>query len=53
MTAPPPPRKKKRVRPARKIVPRGRMGIQWIIGPIVMAAAILILGIIFLLTRSR
>ena len=48
-----PPRKKKRVHPARKIVPRGRMGIQWIIGPIVMAAAILVLGIIFLLTRSH
>ena len=46
-----PPRKKKRVRPPRKIVPRGRMGIQWIIGPIVMAAVILVLGIIFLLTR--
>ena len=49
----PPPRKKKRVHPARKIVPRGRMGIQWIIGPIIMAAAILVLGIIFLLTRSH
>jgi hypothetical protein len=47
------PRKKKRVRPPRKIVPRGRMGIQWIIGPILMAAAILILGIIFLLTKGR
>jgi hypothetical protein len=49
----PPPRKKKRVRPARKIVPRGRMGVQWIIGPIVMAAAILILGIVFLATHGR
>jgi hypothetical protein len=49
----PPPRKKKRAHPARKIVPRGRMGIQWIIGPIVMAVAILVLGIIFLLTRSH
>jgi hypothetical protein len=29
------------------------MGIQWIIGPIVMAAAILVLGIIFLLTRGH
>jgi hypothetical protein len=49
----PQPRKKKRVRPPRKIVPRGKMGIQWIIGPIVMAAIILILGIVFLLTRSH
>ena len=49
----PPPRKKKRAHPARKIVPRGQMGIQWVVGSIVMAGAILILGIIFLLTRSR
>jgi len=49
----PPPRKKKRVRPARKIVPRGRMGVQWIIGPLVMAAVILILGVVFLLTKGR
>jgi hypothetical protein len=49
----PAPRKKKRVHPARKIVPRGQMGIQWIIGSIVLAGAILVLGIIFLLTRSR
>lgn len=48
----PPPRKKKRVRPARKIVPRGRMGIQWIVGPIVLAAVILAVGLLFLLTRS-
>jgi hypothetical protein len=57
MSAQPPqdgrPRKKKRVHPARKIVPRGRMGIQWIIGPLVMAAVILVLGIIFLLTHGR
>ena len=49
----PPPRKKKRAHPARKIVPRGQMGVQWIIGPIVMAVAILILGIVFLLTHGR
>jgi hypothetical protein len=49
----PAPRKKKRVHPPRKIVPRGRMGVQWIIGPIIMAAAILVLGIIFLLTHGR
>lgn len=43
-------RKKKRVRPARKIVPRGQMGIGWIIGPLVLAAVIAILGVVFLLT---
>lgn len=48
-----PPRKKKRVRPARKIVPRGRMGVQWIVGPLLLAAAILILGIVFLVTKGR
>jgi hypothetical protein len=48
-----PPRKKKRVHPARKIVPRGQMGIQWVVGSIVIAVAILILRIIFLLTRGR
>jgi len=46
-----PPRKKKRVRPARKIVPRGQMGIGWIVGPLVLAGAILVLGVVFLLTR--
>jgi hypothetical protein len=49
----PPPRKKKRVHPARKIVPRGQMGIQWVIGSVVIAGVILVLGIIFLLTRGR
>jgi len=48
-----PPRKKKRVHPARKIVPRGQMGIQWVVGSIAIAGVILILGIIFLLTRGR
>lgn len=43
------PRRKKRVRPPRKIVPRGRMGIAWIIAPVVIAAIILILGIVFLM----
>lgn len=52
MTASPPPRKKKRVRPARKIVPRGRMGIQWIIGPLILGGVILVVGVLFLLTRS-
>jgi hypothetical protein len=49
----PAPRKKKRVHPARKIVPRGQMGIQWVIGSVVIAGAILVLGIIFLLTHSH
>lgn len=43
---------KKRVHPPRKIVPRGHMGIQWIIGPILLAVAILVLGIIFLVTKT-
>lgn len=47
-----PPRRKKRVRPPRKIVPRGRMGIGWIIAPVVLAAVILVLGIVFLVTRG-
>jgi hypothetical protein len=49
----PPPRKKKRVRPARKIVPRGNMGMAWIIAPIVIAAIILVTGIWFLLTAGN
>jgi hypothetical protein len=44
---------KKRVRPPRKIVPRGRMGVQWIIGPILIAILILIAGIAFLASRPR
>ena len=50
MTAPPP--RKKRVRPARKIVPRGQMGPQWVVAPIVLAALIAVAGVVFLLTRS-
>ena len=46
----PHPRRKKRVRPARKIVPRGQMSIGWIIGPLALAALIAIVGVIFLLT---
>lgn len=46
------PRKKKRVRPARKIVPRGRMGIGWIIGPIVLGGFILVAGLVYLLTQN-
>lgn len=46
------PSRKKRVRPARKIVPRGQMGPQWVIAPIVMAALIALAGVVFLLTRS-
>lgn len=48
-----PPRRKKRARPPRKIVPRGRMGIAWIIGPLVLGGVILILGVIFLVTQGR
>lgn len=48
-----PPRKKKRVRPPRKIVPRGRMGVQWVIAPIVLGGIILVLGIVFLLVQPR
>ena len=50
-TTPPPPRKKKRVRPARKIVPRGQMGVTWIYASVALAFAILITGVLFLLTR--
>jgi hypothetical protein len=49
---PPPARRKKRVRPPRKIVPRGRMGLAWVIAPVVLAAIILVLGIVFLLTQG-
>jgi hypothetical protein len=47
------PYKKKRVHPPRKIVPRGRMGVQWIIGPVVIATIILIAGIWFLITKPQ
>jgi hypothetical protein len=47
-----PPSRKKRVRPARKIVPRGQMGPQWIVAPIVLATVIALAGVVFLLTRS-
>lgn len=47
------PRRKKRVRPPRKIVPRGRMGIAWIIAPVALGAVILVLGVVFLLTQAR
>jgi hypothetical protein len=46
------PARKKRVRPARKIVPRGQMGPQWVIAPIVLGALIVIAGVVLLLTRS-
>ncbi|GAC1415596.1 MAG: hypothetical protein NVSMB57_11070 [Actinomycetota bacterium] len=45
--------KKKRVRPARKIVPRGKMGIAWIIGSVVIAGIILIAGIAFLILKPQ
>ncbi len=43
--------RKKRVRPARTIVPRGQMGPQWVIAPLVLGGLIVVLGVIFLLTR--
>lgn len=43
--------RKKRVRPARKIVPRGNMGLAWIVGSVVIAGIIAIAGTWFLLTR--
>lgn len=49
----PPPRKKKRVHPARKIVPRGRMGVQWIVAPVGLAILILIAGLVLLVFRGR
>lgn len=48
MTAPE--RRKKRVRPPRKIVPRGQMSVAWIVGSVVLAAVILAIGVVFLLT---
>jgi hypothetical protein len=53
VTTPSPPRRKKRVHPARKIVPRGRMGVGWIVAPVVLAALILIAGIALLAARVR
>jgi hypothetical protein len=47
----PTPSKKKRVRPARKIIPRGRMGPQWVVAPLIMAAIFVIVGIVLLLRR--
>ena len=51
MSSPEAPRRRKRVRPARKIVPRGNMGPLWISGSIVLAVVIAIAGAILLLTR--
>ena len=45
------PSRKKRVRPARKIVPRGQMGPQWVIAPLILGAIIVVLGVVYLLTR--
>jgi hypothetical protein len=45
------PGRKKRVRPARKIVPRGQMGPAWVIAPLVLAGLIVAVGLIYLLTR--
>jgi hypothetical protein len=49
---PEPERRRKRVRPARKIVPRANMGPLWVTGSIVLAAVIAIAGAILLLTRT-
>jgi len=49
----PQPSKKKRVHPARKIVPRGRMGVGWVIAPFVLAALILLAGIALFAARVR
>ena len=46
------PSRKKRVRPARKIVARGQMGPLWVIAPLILAGLIVIAGLVFLLTRS-
>jgi len=48
----PTPSRKKRVRPARKIIPRGQMGPLWVIAPLVMGALIVVAGVLLLLTRS-
>ena len=45
------PRRKKRVRPARKIIPRGQMGPQWVIAPLILGAVIVVLGVVYLVTR--
>ncbi|MCA1830532.1 MAG: hypothetical protein ABR552_06230 [Actinomycetota bacterium] len=45
-------RKRKRAHKPRKIVPRGRMGIHWVIGTVVLAVAILIVGVVFLLRTT-
>jgi len=51
--AEPTPSRKKRVRPARKIIARGQMGPQWVIASLVLAALFVIVGAIFLITRGR
>ena len=53
MTGGAPSGRKKRVRPPRKIIPRGQMGPQWVIGSVVLAALILLAGAIYLLTQAR
>lgn len=46
-------KKKKRVHPPRKIVPRGKMGVGWIVGSIVLAGLILLAGVMLLVLRGR
>jgi len=45
--------RKKRVRPPRKIVPRGKMGVSWVIGAILVAGLILLAGTLLLMTKTR
>jgi hypothetical protein len=48
----PPPSRKKRVRPARKIVPRGQMSPAWVLASLALAVVIAAAGVAFLLTRT-
>lgn len=50
MTAP---RRKKRVRPSRRIVPRGRMGLAWVVGSLLLGAIILVVGIVFVVIEAN
>ena len=47
-----PPRKKKRAHPARKIVRRGQMHVAWVVAALGLAGLILVLGIVFFLTKA-
>ncbi|MHB8511076.1 MAG: hypothetical protein ACYDCC_02750 [Actinomycetota bacterium] len=45
--------RKKRVHPARKIVPRGNMSVSWVIGAVIIAGLILLAGTLFLISNSH